>query len=217
MMDTTTVPADTARPDSPSARCDALIAKRDLLGHPFYQAWSAGTLPLAALRDYAGEYGAFIGTIADGWRTAGHDRIAAIEVGHARIWSETFATTLGTSVGTPAVSEVAALVATAEELFADPVTALGALYAFEAQQPGTARSKRSGLVEHYPELPRTAGLYFAIHEDDDEEPAMLAVDMDALGAADAERTVAACDRMTRALWDALSGVYAPHAEASATN
>jgi len=202
---------------TPTARCDALIAKRDLLAHPFYQAWSAGTLPMAALRDYAGEYGAFIATIADGWQTAGHDAIAAIEVGHARVWSETFAKTLGTDVGTPVVSEVAALVAASTELFADRATALGALYAFEAQQPATARSKRAGLVAHYPELPRTAGLYFAIHEDDDEEPAMLAADMDALSPADAERAVVACDRMTQALWDALSGVYAPHAEACAAN
>jgi len=216
MFDPATAPSEAPAQGRPSARCDALIAKRSLLAHPFYQAWSAGTLPVEALRDYAGEYGAFIGTIADGWRTAGHDRIAAIEVGHARIWSETFATTLGTQVGTPAVSEVSSLVAAAGELFADPVTALGALYAFEAQQPATAQSKRAGLVEHYPQLPRTAGLYFAIHEDDDEEPAMLAADMDALAPDDAERAVAACDRMTRALWDALSGVYAPHAAGCAS-
>jgi len=196
---------------TPSARCDALVAARSLLGHPFYQAWSAGTLPVAALRDYAGEYGAFIATIADGWRTAGHDDIAAIEDGHAQVWSQTFARTLDTAVGSPEVAEVADLVAAAEELFGDRATALGALYAFEAQQPATARSKREGLVEHYPQLPRTAGLYFAIHEDDDAEPAMLAADMDALGPDEAERAVAACDRMTKALWDALGGVYAPYA------
>lgn len=211
----TTLPA--TDPTSPTARCDALVAERSLLGHPFYQAWSAGTLPVAALRDYAGEYGAFIATIADGWRTAGHDDIAAIEDGHAQVWSQTFAATLGTAVGSPEVAEVASLVAEAEELFGDRATALGALYAFEAQQPATATSKRAGLVAHYPELPRTAGLYFAIHEDDDEEPAMLAADMEALSPAEAERAVAACDRMTKALWDALSGVHAPHAEACGAN
>jgi pyrroloquinoline-quinone synthase len=37
---------------------DVAVAKRNLLEHPFYQAWSAGTLPVDALRTYAREYGA---------------------------------------------------------------------------------------------------------------------------------------------------------------
>ena len=42
---------------------DAVVAKYDLLGHPFYQAWSAGTLPKEALASYAAEYGAFVQTV----------------------------------------------------------------------------------------------------------------------------------------------------------
>ena len=202
-------------PNRTSSRCDELVARRDLLTHPFYQAWSAGTLPVGALRAYAGEYGAFIASVADGWRAAGREDIAAVEVGHARVWSQTFAAPLGTAVAAPRVPEVAALVRTADALFADRVTALGALYAFEAQQPHTAASKRAGLETHYADLPAPLGTYFRLHEDDDEEPAMLAADLDGLDAEEAERAVDACDRMTVALWDALSGLYAPHAEVCA--
>ena len=43
-------------------RFDTILEKWDLLKHPFYQAWSAGTLPVEALKVYASEYGAFINT-----------------------------------------------------------------------------------------------------------------------------------------------------------
>ena len=51
------------------------------------------------------------------------------------------------------------LVMTARELFTDYATALGALYAFEAQQPSTAASKLEGLERHY-QLPDNARTYF---------------------------------------------------------
>src|SRR5439155_1632013 len=40
-------------------RVDALIDARHLLTHPFYQQWVAGTLPMDAMRGYAGQYFAF--------------------------------------------------------------------------------------------------------------------------------------------------------------
>ena len=46
---------------------DNKIADYNLLNHPFYQAWSAGELPVDALRSYAREYGAFISTLPKGW------------------------------------------------------------------------------------------------------------------------------------------------------
>ncbi len=35
-----------------SRRCDAVIAQHSLLQHPFYVAWSDGTLPVAALSNF---------------------------------------------------------------------------------------------------------------------------------------------------------------------
>ena len=195
----------------PSARCDVAVARRSLLQHPFYLAWSDGTLPVPALRDYARDYGAFIGTVAQGWETVGETHIAGVEVGHADVWAHTFAAGLETQVDAPVIPEVAALVDTARELFTDRVTALGALYAFESQQPFTAQSKLKGLQEHYRQLPGCCGEYFRLHTDDFDEPALLAEHMNSLPAREAERAVAACERLSVALHDALSGIHAPHA------
>jgi pyrroloquinoline-quinone synthase len=197
-----------------SARCDALIAAKNLLEHPFYQAWSKGTLPTAALKDYAREYGAYIATVGPAWQSAGYNDIAAIEDGHTRLWEETFAASLGTEIGAPQVAEVLALVDSSRELSASRAGALGALYAFEAQQPYTAQSKLKGLDEHYSALPMNAATYFQVHADDYDEPALLAEAINALSPAEQAEAIAACERMSSALWDALTGLHAPYAAES---
>jgi pyrroloquinoline-quinone synthase len=198
-------------PAAVAARCDTAVAARSLLQHPFYLAWSDGTLPVPALRDYARDYGAFIRTVSQGWETVGELHIASVERGHAEVWENTFAAGLETAVDdAPRAAAVASLVDTAQDLFGDRVSALGALYAFESQQPFTAQSKLAGLRAHYAELPLCCGEYFRLHEDDFEEPALLAEKMTALPAADQTRAVAACERLSVALHDALTGLYAPY-------
>jgi pyrroloquinoline-quinone synthase len=195
-----------------AARCDALIARHALLSHPFYLAWSDGTLPVPALKDYARDYGAFIRTVGQGWEAVGESHIAGVEEGHAQVWDTTFAAGLETAItSAPQTAEVAALTDAARELFAEPETALGALYAFEAQQPFTAQSKLAGLQKHYRQLPDCCGEYFRLHQDDFEEPALLAERIDALPAIGQERALAACERMSRALHNALTGLHAPYA------
>lgn len=190
-----------------SGQCDRIIAKHSLLQHPFYVAWSEGALPVAALKDYAGEYGAFIGAIGQGWQTIGDFAHARIEDQHARIWERAFAAPLGTSVTTPQVREVVELVDASRELFADRATALGALYAFEAQQPLTARSKLKGLSDHYTQLPESCGEYFRLHDDGYDELSLLAGEMEELKPSDRERALSACERMSKALYDALTGIH----------
>jgi pyrroloquinoline-quinone synthase len=198
-------------PAAASARCDAAVAEHSLLGHSFYLAWSAGTLPVPALRDYARDYGAFIRTVSEGWEAVDEVHIASVERGHAEVWETTFAAGLETAVeDAPRARSVAVLVGTAGELFGDRVSALGALYAFESQQPFTAQSKLAGLQAHYSELPACCGEYFRLHEDDFEEPALLAAKMNALPAGDQARAVAACERMSQSLHDALTGLHAPY-------
>ncbi len=202
----------TNQPGTATQRCDGIVARRSLLQHPFYVAWSNGTLPVPALRDYARDYGAFIRTVAQGWETAGETHIAGIEEGHADVWNHTFAASLETSVADePRTPEVVALVDTARGLFADRASVLGALYAFESQQPYTAQSKLTGLREHYQQLPEPCGEYFRLHTDDFDEPALLAARMEALPATEQARAVSACEQMSGALYDALSGLHAPHA------
>ncbi len=202
----------TNQPGTVSQRCDGIVARRSLLQHPFYVAWSNGTLPVPALRAYAQDYGAFIRTVARGWEMVGETHIAGIEEGHADVWNHTFAASLETSVADePRTPEVVALVDTARGLFADRASALGALYAFESQQPYTAQSKLAGLREHYRQLPEPCGEYFRLHTDDFDEPALLAEQMEALPTEGQAQVVAACERMSSALYDALSGIHAPHA------
>jgi pyrroloquinoline-quinone synthase len=196
---------------SAAGLCDEAIEGHALLRHPFYVAWSEGTLPVAALKDYAREYGAFIGAVGRGWEAAGEPEHARVEDGHARVWERTFAAGLGTTVGGPRVAEVSELLTAARELFGGRATALGALYAFEAQQPSTAASKLEGLREHYRQLPAECGEYFRLHRDDYGELSLLKGALDALSADETERAVAACERMSRALYDALTGIHAPYA------
>lgn len=196
--------------NSLAAKCDQLIAKYDLLNHPFYQAWSNGTLPVDALRSYAGEYGAFIDTIGRGWQTLGEDDIAKHEAAHALLWRDTFAGPLGTAVGSPNIDAVKELVESAQDLFDRPAAALGALYAFESQQPRTAESKLKGLEDHYTDLPASCGQYFRLHSSDYDEVSCLREAMNGLDEREREETLTACTKMSRALYDALTGIYEPY-------
>ena len=82
----------------PEARLDESIARWNLLESKFYQAWSAGTLPVEALRTYAAEYGAFISLIPRGWEGHGDTATATVEREHMGMWGA-FAQALGTEVG----------------------------------------------------------------------------------------------------------------------
>ena len=192
--------------------CDDHIAARSLLDHAFYVAWSEGTLPVDALKDYARDYGSFIRTVGDGWASVGEPHIAGIEAGHAEVWNSTFAAGLDTAVTDEPQTEAARdLAAAARELFGrGRASALGALYAFEAQQPHTARTKLTGLQTHYTDLPACCGEYFRLHCDDHDEPAYLGAQINALAVEDQESALAACERMSRSLHDALTGLHAPY-------
>ena len=152
-------------------RLDQSLARWNLLESPFYQAWSAGTLPVDALRTYASEYGAFIQRVAQGWSAHGDDATAQVEREHVELW-RAFAHALETDIGEAETPAVKALVETTDRLFAGRAASLGALYAFEAQQPRTAISKLEGLRTHY-DLPKSAETYFDVHKDDWDEPAVL--------------------------------------------
>src|SRR5712691_2856671 len=106
-----------------------IVEKWNLLQHPFYRAWSAGTLPVQALQVYAREYGAFIGALPQGWLTLNDAVTAREEKEHAELWRD-FSKGLDAQPGLPAIEQTASLAQTARKLFAAPTTALGALYSF---------------------------------------------------------------------------------------
>jgi pyrroloquinoline-quinone synthase len=193
------------------ARLQQSISRWNLLDSKFYQAWSAGTLPVEALRDYAHEYGSFISLIAEGWEGHGDTATAAVEREHVGLWND-FAASLGTTIGSPKTEAVRKLRETADRLFSDRASSLGALYAFEAQQPATSRSKLEGLRSHYDLRPK-AEVYFDVHKDDDDEPRLLLKRISALSADDQATAVQACETMCQLLRAALDELYDRHAAA----
>jgi pyrroloquinoline-quinone synthase len=184
---------------------DSILEKWDLLKHPFYQAWSAGTLPVDALKVYAAEYGAFINILAEGWKTLDDAETAQEEMEHAELW-EGFASALGTNIGKPQFHETKELVDTANELFASPATTLGAMYAFEAQQPATAKSKLDGLKMHY-SLPAEVEPYFEVHSANWHESKKILAALETLSPEGQALAEEACESMAEALWNALSGIH----------
>ncbi|MDD9974179.1 MAG: iron-containing redox enzyme family protein [Candidatus Poribacteria bacterium] len=184
---------------------DSKIADYNLLNHPFYQAWSAGELPVEALRSYAREYGAFISMMPGGWETLNDAEIAAEETEHIDLWAD-FAAGLDTTVTEAQIPQVKALMETADELFSEPATALGALYAFEVQQPATAQSKLTGLKAFY-QLPKSVEPYFETHSHNEHEAEKLLAYIGALPSDSHGTVVQACEKMSAALWDALTGIH----------
>ena len=186
-------------------RLDEKISRWNLLQNPFYRAWSEGTLPQKALCTYAREYGALISLMPDGWGTLADEEIAQEEREHLELW-EDFAHGLDTEIGEAGIPQVKDLVQTAQKLFAAPTTALGALYAFEVQQPATAKSKLEGLKAFY-SLPETVEPYFEIHSHNEHESGKLLNRINTLSPEEQETALHACERMSVALWDALNGIY----------
>ena len=184
---------------------DSKISKYNLLKHPFYQAWSAGELPVEALKCYAREYGAFISTLPKGWETLNDAETAEEETEHIEMW-EDFADGLDTEISDAQVPQVKTLLNTADNLFSDSETALGALYAFEAQQPETAKSKLAGLKAFY-QLPEKVEPYFVTHSHNEHEAEKILESIGALSTASQKTAVQACEQMSSALWDALTGIH----------
>lgn len=186
-------------------RLDTILEKWDLLKHPFYQAWSEGTLPIEALKVYASEYGAFINTLENGWKTLNDLETAEEEREHAELW-EQFAEALETDVNTPQIAQTQDLINESESLFALPVSTLGAMYAFEAQQPATAKSKLDGLRTHY-SLPAKVEPYFEVHSANWHESVKILSALEKLTFDEQAQAEKACAQMAESLWNALTGIH----------
>jgi pyrroloquinoline-quinone synthase len=186
-------------------RLDDIVLLHDLNEHPFYRAWRMGTLSKGALAAYGADYAPFIGAVEEGWRALGDADHAAAERDHARLWEDFRAGIESPEPPAPLSRQAEALVALARRAFADPVTAVGALYAFEAQQPKTARSKLDGLVLHYA-LPEAATAYFRAHADDYGEKDRLSARAATMEEGELLRAEDACEATCRAMWALLDGV-----------
>lgn len=183
---------------------DTIIAQYDLNTHPFYVDWRMGTLPKEKLVDYAGEYGRFVGTIAEGWETLGEKHYADEERYHETLWGD-FQRELGFTKASDR-PQTRTLETAALNLFGEKTEAAGALYAFEAQQPITSRTKLDGLLEHY-SMSDKGREYFRVHADDLAEAELLRARIQAMSDEEFARTKTACALLCAAMWNALDGVY----------
>jgi pyrroloquinoline-quinone synthase len=164
------------------AELDARIARYNLLGHPFYKAWSAGKLSREHLRAYAMEYfhqvaafptflSALHSRLADGGlRRAVLRNLAEEEVegrAHTDMWLD-FAEGFGLSPERVRRSQPGPGVRNLIERFFrsachdSPAQVLAALYAYESQVPGVSGEKARALLRHYGANAYTCG-YFVLH------------------------------------------------------
>ena len=213
-------------------RLDEVIAKFDLLKHPFYQAWSAGELSAEDLARYACEYYAHVAAFPT-YLSALHQRLEdgalrrniaanlADEEGigsrddrsHAELWLD-FAEAMGAeredASATASIPEVQKLVAhfSGVATEGDVVSALAAFYAYESQVPRVAVEKARGLREQYGADDR-ACRYFDVHKTADVHHARVwseLLEKCVTDEAARERAEVAAEEAAQALWTALDGI-----------
>ena len=216
---------------STSSQIDSRVAERAMLGHPFYQAWTEGRLPLDTLRDYARQYfhhvEAFPRAVSavhsacpdrDGRRMlaenlAEEEGIEAGKQDHASLWLM-FACGLGESeiaVRAQALNpETEALIATFRKLsHRSYASGLGALYAYESQFPAVVAAKIEGLIDRYGIDDEETLRFFRVHESADvEHSAVCRSLLDRLPEGEQADAIAAGEELAGALWNFLSGVEA---------
>ena len=214
-----------------STTIDSVIADRSMLKHPFYRAWTDGTLPLDTLRDYSRQYfhhvEAFPRAVSavhsvcpdrDGRRMlaenlAEDEGVEAGKQDHATLWLM-FASGLGETEGAVRSQELnpetTALIETFRRLSRKSYAAgLGALYAYESQFPAVASAKIEGLIDRYGIGDETTLRFFRVHETADvEHSSVCRALIDRLPEDEAAEAVAAAEELAGALWSFLSGVEA---------
>jgi pyrroloquinoline-quinone synthase len=170
---------------------DALISQRHLLTHSFYEKWVAGSLPIDAMRAYAGQYYAFESAFPR-FLSAIHSRCEAPEIrqtildnlwdeehgdkNHAELWLR-FAEGIGMSRadigGASQTPATRALVETYRRASTEaPVSAgIAAIHAYERQVPDVASAKIAGLGAHYGVRDQRALEFWEVHRSLDEQHA----------------------------------------------
>jgi pyrroloquinoline-quinone synthase len=212
---------------------DARIESRHLLKHPFYQAWTAGTLSGEALRDYAAQYYHHVAAFPT-YLSAVHAQTEDLETrrhlltnlmeeeagspNHPELWM-TFAESLGLTreqVQTAELwPETDALIRRFRNVCREggTVAGLAALYAYESQVPAVAESKIQGLRKFYGFEDPSGYHYFTVHIEADQEHSRVERQLLTEGLTPNNRNAAlhAVDEVLDGLGNLLSAVCARHA------
>lgn len=209
---------------------DRLIDRYHLLKHPFYQAWTQGTLSRESLSLYAEQYYQHVKAfpehlqqLAD--RSEGELRTVVLEnLGdelnpanpHPALWRQ-FASSLGVSEKALDMARplpgIAALLDAFDELavYGTKAQAVAAFYAYESQVPEISTQKLFGLQNFYGINEPESVAYFAVHEEGDvRHRAAWRSYLSQQAGEDSAGILAAAERALKALWGALDAVYPEH-------
>jgi len=216
---------------------DAVIAKYDLLCHPFYRAWAAGELTRDDLREYARQYYHHVeafpcylaelalrldegelrrAVLANMCDEKGIEGVSAKDsVPHSELWLD-FAEGMGARrdmrLHLP-VAEMRELIRYFHRVASEgtPEEALAAFYAYESQVPRVAKEKARGLRDMYGADDKTCG-YFTLHATADiYHSNVWRQQLEKRLAANPETVPAAlsaAEQTAKLLWQALDGINA---------
>lgn len=211
---------------------DARIAERNLLLHPFYQAWTRGELPQPSLRDYAQQYYHHVAAFPT-YLSALHAHTDDLQVrrhilanlmdeeagnpNHPELWLR-FAEATGLSreevTNAELWTETENLIRTFRLVcrVGSVAQGLAALYAYESQIPKVAESKIEGLESFYGMSSPDALAYFRVHIEADREHSRVERKLleSTLESNDSRDVVEAVDTVLNSLWGLLSGVCWRH-------
>jgi pyrroloquinoline-quinone synthase len=206
---------------------DTLIEQHHLLKHPFYQAWTGGTLSRESLQLYAEQYYQHVRAFPENLKQlAGRATgpLAGIveenlaeeldpAASHPILWRQ-FAESLGVDGETldnaRPLPGIAALLDTFDEVVAQGTMtqAVASFYAYEAQVPEIATQKISGLRRFYNVTEPEALAYFGVHEEADvRHRAAWRTWLAEQDVADTFGVLCAAERSLKALWGGLDAVY----------
>jgi pyrroloquinoline-quinone synthase len=211
------------------ATLEQRIQARHLLSHPFYQAWSAGTLSMSALREYSKQYYRQVEAFPT-YVSAVHANCPLLPVrqqllenlleeergaeNHPELWLR-FAEALGVpreevETATP-LPETTALVETFRTLTRERSYQVGvtALLAYEAQVPAVAVTKIDGLKRFYGITDQRGLAFFQVHMQADRYHADTGrhILREHLAPDQAEEVITSCEQALNALWGMLDGVH----------
>jgi pyrroloquinoline-quinone synthase len=165
------------------SRIEAVLAEKSLLKHPFYQAWTAGSLTREDLAHYSRQYYAqearfprYVSAVHSNCPDAEVRKVLLENLNHEEAGSENhpelwlrFAGAVGADrasvLNAKADAKTSECVATFDRLSrGDWRVGLAALYAYEAQQPAVAKTKIDGLKSNYGLDSKDALGFFQVHE-----------------------------------------------------
>jgi pyrroloquinoline-quinone synthase len=211
------------------ATLDRRIQERHLLTHPFYQAWSAGTLSLSALQEYSKQYYRHVEAFPT-YVSAVHANCPSLSIrqrllenlieeergadNHPELWlrfAEALRVPRDEIITAAPLPQTTALVQTFRMLTRESSYLAGtaALLAYEAQVPEVAAAKIAGLKQFYGVEDPQGLAFFQVHLQVDRFHADTARQIlcQHLAPANADEVVTACEQALFALWEMLDGVY----------